>query len=77
MLEELYNESNIVNAIKSSRLMWAGHVVRMNDNELFKKILWTKPGGQRGRGRLKSRWNDGVEEDARKLGGRNWRAHVQ
>jgi hypothetical protein len=48
-LEELYNEPNIVNVIKSSRLRWAGHVVRMDDNELPKEILWTNPGGQRGR----------------------------
>jgi len=75
MLEELYNESNIVNAIKSSRLMWAGHVVRMEDNELPEEILWTNPGGQ-GRGRPKSRWIEGVEEDERKLGCRNWGAGV-
>ena len=30
-LEGLYNEPNIVNVIKSSRLKWAGHVVRMDD----------------------------------------------
>jgi hypothetical protein len=29
--------------------------VRMEDNELTKKILWTNPGGQRGRSRPKSR----------------------
>jgi hypothetical protein len=29
--------------------------------------LWTYPGGQRGRGRSKSRWIDRVEEDTRKL----------
>ena len=44
---------------------------------LPKTILWTNPGGQRGRGRPKSRWIDGVEKDARKLGCRNWRAAVQ
>jgi len=49
----------------------------MDENELAKKILLTNPGGQRGRGRLKSRWIDGTEEDARKLGYRNWRADVQ
>ena len=48
------------------------HVVRMEDNDLPKRILWTNPGEQRGRGRPKSRWIDGVEEDARKLGCRNW-----
>jgi len=36
--------------------------------------LWTNSGGQRGRGRPKSRWINGVEEDARKLGCKNWRA---
>jgi hypothetical protein len=60
-LEKLHNETDIVNVIKSSRLKWAGHVVRMDENELPKKILWTNPGGQRGRGRPKSRWIDGVE----------------
>jgi hypothetical protein len=53
--------------------MWSGQVVRMNDNELPKKILGRHPGG-RVRGFLKSRWIDGVEEDARKLACRNWRA---
>ena len=51
--------------------------MRMDENELAKKILWTNPGGQRGRGRRKSRWIDGVEEDARKMGCRNWLADVQ
>jgi hypothetical protein len=31
-LEKLYNEPNIVNVIKSSRLRWAGHVVQMDEN---------------------------------------------
>ena len=35
------------------------------------------PGGQRGRGRPKSRWIDGVEECAMKLGCRNWLSAVQ
>jgi hypothetical protein len=51
-LEELYNEPNIVKVIKSSGLRWSGQVVRMNDNELPKKILGTNRGGQRGRGLL-------------------------
>ena len=51
--------------------------MRIDENELPKKILWTNPGGQRGRGRLKSRLIDGVEEDAGKLGCRNWLAAAQ
>jgi len=42
-----------------------------------KKMLWTEPGGQRGRGLPKSRWIDGLNEDARKLGCRNWLADAQ
>jgi hypothetical protein len=49
----------------------------MDKNELPKKIAWTNPGGQRGHGRPKSKWIDGVEEDARELGCRNWLADAQ
>jgi len=44
----------------------------MDEDELPKKILWINSGGQRRRGRPKSRWFDGVEEDARELDCRNW-----
>jgi hypothetical protein len=49
-LEELYNEPDIVNVIKSSKLRGVGHVVRMGEDDLPKKMLWTNPGGQRGHG---------------------------
>jgi hypothetical protein len=51
--------------------------VRMDENEFPKKILWTNPGVQQGRGQPKSRWIDRVDEDIRKLGCRNWRADAQ
>ena len=70
-LEDLYNETNVVNVIKSGRLRWAGHVARMDENELPKTIC-INSGGQRGRGRPKSRWIDGIDEKARKLSCGNW-----
>jgi hypothetical protein len=48
----------------------------MDENEIPKKVMWINPGVQRGRGRPKSRWIDGVEEDARKLGCTNWTVEV-
>jgi len=51
--------------------------VRVDENELTKKALWANPRGQRTRGRQISRWTDGVEEDAMKLGCRNWLAATQ
>jgi hypothetical protein len=50
-LEQLYNEPNIVDVTKSSRRRWAGHVVRMDENELPKKLMWTNPGRNRRRSR--------------------------
>jgi hypothetical protein len=54
-----------------------GHFVRTAGNELPKKILGTNPGGQRGRGRPKASWIDGVQEDARQPGSRIWLANIQ
>jgi hypothetical protein len=39
----------------------------------FKRVLVAVVEGRRQRGRPKLRWEDGVKEDARKLGERNWR----
>jgi hypothetical protein len=55
-LDEIFNDSNIVNYVKVKRLAWAGHLVRMNDNRTLKKISNTKPDGARGAGRPKLRW---------------------
>jgi len=49
----------------------------MDGNELPKRILWITRGGQRRRDRPKSRWIDGVEDDARKLGDISRLADVQ
>lgn len=49
----------------------------MDVNELPKKTLWTNPGGKRGCGRPKSRRIGGAEEDARKMGSRNWLGAAQ
>jgi hypothetical protein len=40
----------MVNVIKYSRLRWAGHIARINENKLRNKILYSiNSGGQRGR----------------------------
>ncbi|KAJ4434444.1 hypothetical protein ANN_23006 [Periplaneta americana] len=70
-------EPNIINTVKTSRLRWAGHAIRMDPSEPCKKIVITNPEGQRRRGRPHLRWIDGVEEDARKLGCKNWKAATQ
>jgi hypothetical protein len=57
---------------KLSRLRWAGHVIRQDDDDLSKRVFHSEPGGKRPRGRPRLRWIDGVEEDIARLGCRNW-----
>jgi len=74
-LYTLYKESDIVTYIKINRLKWAGHVIRMEEQSATRRVFVAVVEGrrQRGRPKLRVRWEDGVMEDARKLGERNWR----
>jgi hypothetical protein len=76
-LYRLYDEADLVTTIKITRLRWAGHVMRMQDNLPCKKITLDKPEGRRREGRPNLRWIDGVTKDAEKLGVRNWRASAR
>jgi hypothetical protein len=64
---EIFNEPNIISYIKVKRLAWAGHLMRMNNDRILKKIFNTKPDGVRRAGRPKLRWEDGVDQDMRIL----------
>jgi len=59
--------------IKVKRLAWAGHLVRINNDRTLTKIFNTKPDGVRSAGRPKLRWEDGVDQDMRILGVKNWK----
>ena len=61
----------MVKFIKLSRLRWAGHVMRLNDNDPARNVLMSQPGGSRLRGRPKLRSEDQVAEDAARAGCRN------
>ena len=54
-LHSLYRSPNIVRAIKSRRLRWAGHVARMEEGRSAFKILTGKPTGKRPLGRPRRR----------------------
>jgi hypothetical protein len=45
----------------------------MNNDRTLRKIFNTKPGGVRSDGRPKLRWEDGVDQDMRILGVKNWK----
>jgi hypothetical protein len=48
-------------------------MVRLNNDRTPKKIFNTKLDGARSDGRPKLRWEDGVDQDMRILGVKNWK----
>jgi hypothetical protein len=67
-LYDLHKNDDIVTFIKLGRLRWAGHVIRMEGDRPAKRILISNPGGARGRGRSKIRWDDGMDDDSKAIG---------
>ena len=64
--------------IKKNRLRWFGHVQRMEENSIPKRVLYMNLGTTRLRGRPRntSRWQDEVREDGRIVGGKGWQGKV-
>ena len=63
-----YRSPNIVRVIKSRRLRWAGHVVRMEKGRSAFKNLTGKPTGKRPLGRPRRRWEDNITMDLEEIG---------
>ena len=65
-LKLVYIYIYIVGKIAKSRMKWAGHMVRMKDDNLPKRAEIKKQEGSRKRGRPELRWDDCVKRDLRK-----------
>jgi len=59
-----------------TRLCWFGHVHRMEENRILKKVLYMNWETMRLRGRPGNRWQDEVREDGRLVGGKGWKERV-
>ena len=57
-LNGLYSSFNIVRVIKSSRMIWAGHVARIGEERGVYRVLVGKPEGKRPLRRPRRRWVD-------------------
>ena len=68
-LNDLYSLPNIVRVVKSRRMRWAGHVVRMGEDRGVHRVLVGKPEGKRLLGRPRRRWEDNIKMDLQEVGG--------
>jgi hypothetical protein len=67
--EDLYYLPNIVRVVKSRRMRWAGHVVRMGQERGVRRVLVGKPEGKRPLGRPRRRWEYNIKMDVQEVGG--------
>ena len=62
-IRENLGETSVEEAARVSRLRWFGHVQRLRDDRLPKRILSAEVPGVRGRGRPRRRFIDSVRSD--------------
>ena len=60
---DIYSSPNIVWVIKSRRMRWVGHVVRVGERRCVYRVLVGIPEGKRPLGRLRRRWEDNINTD--------------
>jgi len=73
-LDELIKHRNIINYVKAQRLSWFGHINRMPETSTVKRIHKWKPFTGRPGGMPKSRWDDDVRNDLKKV---KWAEQIQ
>ena len=58
----------IAKTIRKRRIQWFGHIMRMEDSRITRKMLNWNPKGTAKRGRKKAKWLNNVQNDALTLG---------
>ena len=66
-LSDLYSLPNIVLVVKSRRMRWAGHVVRMGEGRFVNRVLVGKPEGKSPLGKPRHRWEDNIKMDLQEV----------
>ena len=76
-LDELIRHKNTINHIKAQRLSWFGHLHRMLEERMVKKVYKLKPMSIRPQRRPKNRWEDDIRNDVKKPKIKNWTSCIQ
>ena len=72
-IKELYHQPSISNYLRAQRLLWIGHVLRMEEDRVPRKCFQSTPDGTRPRGWPKARYNDLISTDVKKFKIVRWR----
>jgi hypothetical protein len=77
-IDNIIRKKDIVGFVKARRISWVGHVERMEDSRMPKRVMRENIYTRRKRGKLKVRWLDDVQEDLlREMGIEGWRRKAQ
>jgi hypothetical protein len=76
-LDELIRHKDIINHTKAQRFSWFGHLQRMLEDRMVKRVYTWKPMLTRPLGRPKNRWEDDTINDMKKLKIKNWTGCIQ
>ena len=68
-VRSLTKQPVLSNTIRKRRLQWFGHLQRMDNNRIPKRLYqWTPTHGKRRPGRPRTTWKNVIQRDLRKLG---------
>ena len=76
-LSELIKRHDILRFVKAQRIRWVGHVERMSDERMPKRMLKGRLFSRRRKGRPRTRWLDSVVMDLMVMVVRGWRRLVK
>jgi hypothetical protein len=76
-LDKEYNSPNALNVTKTSRLRYAGHIIRRPEDLPQRALFRAKPNERKNQGRPKYRWVDGLNSESLALGVRDWKHCAQ
>jgi len=71
-LDELIRHKNVIKHIKAQWLCWFGHLHRMPEERMVKKVCKWKPMSIRPQGRPKNRWENDKRNCIKKMKIKKW-----
>ena len=75
-IDNILTKEDTVRFVKAERISWIGHVERMEDSRIHKRVMKEKIYTKRRTGRPKIRWLDDVQAHLRAVGIEGWERKV-